>query len=285
MAGNFFLPFTLTILAGLSTVIGAGLIFWARTTCTKFLSFGLGLSAGVMIYLSFFELLKESNNFFQEASSGGYHWLVVLMFLVGLAIAGVIDAFTHNRMETCSVADYGLNGGGDAVQCPNDGFGGRCRRRRYWSRRQALLQTGTITAIVIALHNFPEGIITFTTASINPLFGLSVAIAIAIHNIPEGFCVALPIYYATQDKKKSILYALLAGLAEPLGALITYLILFPFINNFVLGIMLALVAGIMVYVAFDELLPAARRFGHGHISLFGLVVGMIIMAFSLYLLK
>jgi len=206
------------------------------------------------------------------------------MFFVGLVIAGVIDALTHRRVETCPGIGGEFNKNANIDQDSGSPFGGRCCHKGHRLKQQALLQTGIFTAVVIALHNFPEGIITFTTASINPIFGISVAIAIAIHNIPEGFCIALPVYYATQSKRKSILYALLAGLAEPLGALLTYFFLFPFINDFVLGIMLAIVAGIMVYVSFDGLLPAARKFGHGHMSLFGLVVGMAIMAFSLYLL-
>ena len=281
MQNNIILAFILTILAGLSTVLGAFLIFWIKTTCTKFLSFGLGLSAGVMIYLSFFELLKESNHLLTNGSSGNWNELVIVMFLVGLAIAGIIDMFTHNRMEACP-----------SLECKNvdmaNMMGGEWHGHRHhhgqklWSQ-QALLKTGVFTAIVIAIHNFPEGIATFTTASVNLVFGLSIAIAIAIHNIPEGFCIALPIYYATNNKKKSILYALLAGLAEPAGALLAYIILLPFINNSVLGMMLAVVAGIMVYISFDELLPTARRYG-GHTSLFGLVCGMALMAFSLYLL-
>ncbi len=280
MQDNVALAFILTILAGLSTVIGAFLVFWVRTTCTKFLSFGLGFSAGVMIYLSFFELLKESNYLLAGSPKGNYSGLVVLMFLFGLAIAGVIDFFTHNRVEACPGLGCGKT---EVTNLGNRWHGHRHRHgQRFWSQ-QALLRTGIFTAVIIAIHNFPEGIVTFTTASVNMVFGVSIAIAIAIHNIPEGFCIALPIYYATKDKKKSILYALIAGLAEPFGALLTYFILLPFISNNVLGIMLAIVAGIMVYISFDELLPTARRYG-GHTGLFGLVCGMVLMAFSLYLL-
>lgn len=280
MQSNILLAFILTILAGLSTIIGAFLIFWIKTNCTKFLSFGLGLSAGVMIYLSFFELLKESNHLLTDGSNNNWSGLVIIMFLVGLTITGIIDIFTHNRMEACPSLECKKT---DVANLGNQWHGHRHRHgQRFWSE-QALLKTGIFTAIVIAIHNFPEGIATFTTASINMVFGVSIAIAIAIHNIPEGFCIALPIYYATKNRKKSILYALLAGLAEPVGALLTYLILLPFINNNVLGVMLAVVAGIMVYISFDELLPTARRYG-GHTSLFGLVCGMALMAFSLYLL-
>ena len=281
MPNNIILAFVLTILAGLSTVVGAFMIFWVKTTCTKFLSFGLGLSAGVMIYLSFFELLKESNHLLTGGVNGGYSGLVVIMFLIGLAIAGVIDAFTHNRLEVCPRSECKNMGMPNAMG--DQWHGHRHRHGRRFSAEQALLKTGIFTAVIIAVHNFPEGIATFTASSVSLVFGLPIAIAIAIHNIPEGFCIALPIYYATNNKQKSIMYALLAGLAEPVGALLTYVILLPFINNNVLGVMLAIVAGIMVYISFDELLPTARRYG-GHMSLFGLVCGMVLMAFSLYLL-
>lgn len=256
MQNSIILAFFLTTLAGLSTVLGAFLAFLVKTTCTKFLSFGLGLSAGVMIYLSFFELLKESNHLLTGDLNQNYSGLVMIMFLVGLGITGTIDMFTHSRLET--------NCG---TQCKNG---------------QLLLKTGMFTAVIIAVHNFPEGIATFTTANTDMVFGLAMTIAIAIHNIPEGFCIALPIYYATKSKKKGILYALYAGLAEPVGALLTYLFLLPYINDRILGIMLAIVAGIMVYISFDELLPTAKKYG-GHVSLLGLVCGMFLIAFSLHL--
>lgn len=276
---NFVYAFILTMIAGLSTVAGALLIFWIKTTCTKFLSFGLGLSAGVMIYLSFFELLKESNLLLIAGHKESYSGLVIIMFLAGLALAGIIDVFTHNRLEMCP------GSGCKKIDMAGDNWHGHKHRhgQRLW-HEQALLKTGLFTAVIIAVHNFPEGIATFTAASVNMVFGVSIAIAIAIHNIPEGFCIALPIYYATHNKRKSILYALLAGLAEPLGAILAYLILLPYINNYVMGIMLSVVAGIMVYISFDELLPTARRYG-GHISLLGLICGMILMALSLYLLR
>jgi len=280
MQENIILAFALTTFAGLSTVLGALLIFWIKSTSTKFLSFGLGLSAGVMIYLSFFELLKESNHLLSDGLDGKYSLMVISMFLVGMVIAGIIDALTHSRLEAysdseCKNKNCSLPGGG--------WHGHRHGQGRQQMGQKTLFKTGIFTAIVITIHNFPEGIITFTSASVNIVFGLSIAIAIAIHNIPEGFSIALPIYHATKSKKKALLYALLAGLAEPVGALLTYVILLPYLNDHVLGIILAIVAGIMVYVSFDELLPTARRYGK-HISLFGLVCGMILMAFSLYIL-
>jgi len=279
MENNIILAFVLTTFAGLSTVLGALLIFWIKTTSTRFLSFGLGLSAGVMIYLSFFELLKESNHLLSDNLDSKYSLVVVMMFLVGMVIAGIIDALTHSRLEAYPDSECKNKN----CELAGNGWHGHRHGRGKRSGQQTLFKTGIFTAIVITIHNFPEGIITFTTASVDLVFGLSIAIAIAIHNIPEGFSIALPIYHSTKSKKKALSYALLAGLAEPVGALLTYLILYPYLNDHVLGMMLAVVAGIMVYVSFDELLPTARRYGK-HISLFGLVCGMILMAFSLYIL-
>ncbi len=270
MTNNLVYSLILTSVAGLSTMIGALIIFLVRTTCTKHLSFGLGLSAGIMIYLSFFELLKESNKLLKSDFNNNYSGSVILIFLCGLMIAWVIDTLTHKGMGTChNLSCKNLN--------PNN-------YQQNIFNQQNLLKTGIFTAIIIGIHNFPEGIATFTIASFDLIFGVSMATAIAIHNIPEGFCIALPIYYATHSKKTSFLYALIAGLAEPLGALLTYLILFPHISNNIIGIMLAIVAGFMVYISFDELLPSARKYG-GHISLLGLICGMGLMAISLRLLN
>ncbi len=284
MGNNTIFALILTLLAGLSTVIGALFVFWKKSRCAKFLSFGIGLSAGVMIYVSFFELLRESDNLLRH-SGNRYDWLVVAMFLSGLAVAGIIDTLTHNQLETCPSSSCGKDEGVNTARTEHEEIGRQHRHGKYWRQRQALLKTGIFSAIVIALHNFPEGIVTFTTASFNTVFGLSIATAIAIHNIPEGFCIALPIYHATYDKKKSIMFAVLAGLSEPLGALLAFFIFAPFINDLILGIMLAAVAGIMVYVALDELLPTARKLGHKKISLLGMLFGLVIMAFSLFLLR
>lgn len=172
MQNNFFLAFLLTVLAGLSTAVGALLVFWVKTSCTKFLSFGLGLSAGVMIYLSFFELLKEANHLLLGNVQSGYRWLVIFMFLCGLALAAIIDALTHQQIGACPNLD---------CQVPNTGG----RRDKTPCKHEILFKAGLFTAIVIAIHNFPEGIATFTTASVNLVLGVPIAIAIAIHNIPE----------------------------------------------------------------------------------------------------
>ena len=145
------------------------------------------------------------------------------------------------------------------------------------------MKMGMFTALAIAIHNFPEGLATFTAALTDPSLGIAIAVAIAIHNIPEGIAVSVPIYFATGNKKKAFLNSFLSGLAEPIGAIIGYLILMPFLSPVVFGVLFAGVAGVMVFISLDELLPAAREFGKHHHSIYGLILGMAVMAVSLLL--
>ena len=142
---------------------------------------------------------------------------------------------------------------------------------------------GIFTALAISIHNFPEGLATFMSALQDPQIAIAVAIAIAIHNIPEGIAVAMPIYYATGNRKKAFLFSFLSGLTEPIGALIGYLIFLPIMSDLVFGIVFASVAGIMVFISLDELLPASREYGKPYLSMYGLIGGMLIMALSLLL--
>ncbi len=146
------------------------------------------------------------------------------------------------------------------------------------------MRMGLFTALALAIHNFPEGMATFIAALSNPVTGISIAIAIAIHNIPEGIAVAVPVFYATGSRKKAFKLSLLSGLAEPLGALAGFLILYRFLSDTMFGLVFAFVAGIMVYISLDELLPAAKEYGDHHMAIYGLVVGMAVMALSILLL-
>ena len=211
MAHTLFVPLMLTLGAGLATGIGSTIALFAHRTNKRLLSFSLGLSGGVMIYVSFVELFQQARE----------------------AIGAI----------------YGL-----------------------------------MTALAIGIHNFPEGIATFATAVENPTLGIAIAVAIAIHNIPEGIAVSIPVFYATGDRMKAFRYSLLSGLAEPVGALLAYFILMPFMSPVMMGCILAGVAGIMVFISIDELLPAAREYGEAHISIYGVMSGMAIMALSLILL-
>jgi ZIP family zinc transporter len=257
--------FGLTLFAGLATGIGSALAFFAKRTNTKFLSVALGFSAGVMIYVSFVEILQKANASLVESlgKSSGW-WLTIASFFGGIFLIAIIDQFipsVENPHELRDIEEMQKKPGKD----------------------QQLMRMGLFTALAIAIHNFPEGLATFTAALTEPKLGIAIAVAIAIHNIPEGIAVSVPIYFATGDKKKAFWLSFLSGLAEPVGALIGYLILLPFMNELVFGILFAGVAGIMVFISLDELLPAAQKYGEHHLSIYGLIAGMIVMAVSLVL--
>lgn len=262
---NVYLAFGLTLLAGLSTGFGSIIAFFAHRTNTVFLSVSLGFSAGVMIYISLVEMLGQSVkslSLSQGAKTGS--WIAVLSFFGGMAIAATIDKLVpsyENPHEARSVEemDLGQRGSGQ------------------------LMRMGVFSALAIGIHNFPEGLATFTATLKNPTLGISIAIAIAIHNIPEGIAVSVPIYYATGNKRKAFVYSFLSGIAEPLGALVGFLVLLPFFNDTVFGVLFAAVAGIMVFISFDELLPTAEKYGKHHQALYGLISGMAVMAVSLIL--
>lgn len=246
-------PFILTLLAGLSTVIGS-LIFLSHTfRKRRFISFFLGLSAGVMIYLSFMELLPYA------IKDIGFLWSNIFFFIGVIAMALIDFLLPHHYLE-------------EKV----------CQNQHIIDRK--LLSTGFVVTLGLIIHNFPEGMAVFLSSFTNTRFGVLLAIAIAIHNIPEGIAVAAPIYHATQSKGKAIKYAFISGMAEPMGAIIAYLLLKPYLNRNILSYIFALVAGIMVYISFDELLPACFREGHGHRAILGIMSGMIIVSFSLLFL-
>ena len=255
------LAFTLTLIAGLSTGIGGAIALIAKRTNTKFLCASLGFSAGVMLYISFMEMMptaKESLDAVVGEKLGMLY--LILAFFGGMGVITLIDFLipqSANPHEMHGVEDIS-----------ND--------------KKGLQRVGLVVALSIAIHNFPEGIATFASA----LEGLDVAIpitvAIAIHNIPEGIAVAVPIYHSTGSKQKAFWSSFTSGLAEPLGALIAYIFLMPFWSPIVNGIVLAAVSGIMIFISLDELLPSAEKYGKHHISIAGVVVGMALMAFSLY---
>lgn len=262
--GSVIFAFGLTLFAGLSTGIGSAIAFFAKSTNTKFLSLSLGFSAGVMIYVSFVEILRKANDVLvAELGDKAGWWVTVASFFGGILIIAIIDRLipsVENPHEIRRVED---------VNAPENG------------RNSKLMRMGLFTALAIAIHNFPEGLATFTAALSDPGIGIAIAVAIAIHNIPEGIAVSVPIFYATGNKKKAFIHSFLSGLSEPVGALIGYLILMPFMSDIVFGILFGTVAGIMVFISLDELLPAAREYGEHHLSVYGLIAGMAVMAISL----
>ncbi|MEG0499415.1 MAG: zinc transporter ZupT, partial [Alistipes sp.] len=238
------------MLAGLATGIGSAIAFFAHHTNKRLLAFSLGLSGGVMIYVSFVELLREAE------TSLSLEWgarlgsiFTVAAFFGGILLIGIID-----RMVPSAENPHEARGVEDMNRHP---------------KHRKLMRMGLMTALAIAIHNFPEGIATFTTAMENQNLGIAIAVAVAIHNIPEGIAVAIPIFFATGSRRKAFQLSLLSGLAEPLGAILAWLVLMPFMSATLMGCVLAGVAGIMVFISIDELLPAAREYGEAHISIYG----------------
>jgi len=255
--------FSLTLFAGLSTGIGSAMAFYAKKTNEKFLSGALGFSAGVMIYVSFVEIFVKARTSL-EAVMGptkGY-WATTLAFFAGIAVIGIIDKFVPTFENPHELRD--------ASDMTEDA-----------KREKELLRMGMFSALAIAIHNFPEGLATFTGALADPTLGVSIAVAIAIHNVPEGIAVSVPIFYATGDRKKAFMYSFLSGLSEPVGAVLGYFLLMHFFNDAMFGMIFASVAGIMVYISLDELLPTAEKYGEHHIAIFGLIAGMAVMSLSL----
>jgi len=265
MDKSLILAFTITLFAGLSTGIGSLIAFFAKKTNTKMLSFSLGLSAGVMIYVSFVEMLPQSLHLLKGVYSNAGSWYAILAFFAGIGISLLIDRLVPEKENPHEVR---------FVESMNSEID-----------KSKLHRMGIITAAAIAIHNFPEGIATFVAAYSDLELGIPIAVAIAIHNIPEGIAVAVPIYFATGSKKKAMKFSFMSGLAEPLGALLAFLFIMPFLNDAVLGIIFAVISGIMVFISFDELLPGAQKYGNHHIPTYGVVLGMVIMAFSLLLLQ
>jgi len=257
------LALLLSLAAGLSTGIGSFITFFAKRKNTNFLAISLGFSAGVMVYVSLVDLLPGAQGSLSAAMGDkAGHIAAALSFFAGMVLTGAIDKILPDDKNPHEVKQMGTT---QAVQ----------------PARKRLMRTGIITAAAITIHNFPEGIATFVSVLHDPSIAAPVVLAIALHNIPEGISVAVPIYYATGSKRKALLYSFASGLAEPLGAIAAYFILMPFINETIYGVLFALIAGIMVFISFDELLPSAREYGEHHLSIYGMVAGMAIMAASL----
>lgn len=272
---SFFTAFLLTVLAGLSTSIGAVLAFFSKSKNYFVLSLGLGFSAGVMIYVSFMDIMPASKEAFGKIYSNPTlaEALSVACFFLGIVISAVIDKLIPedvNPHEPKRDSEY---------QELKD------EHHHEQHSNLALKRTGLFTAVAIGIHNFPEGFATFMAALNNLSIGIPIALAIAIHNIPEGMSVSLPIYHATGDRKKAFWYATLSGFAEPVGALLGFFIFFPILGESALAVIFAVVAGIMIYISFDELLPAARVYGNGHTAIVGITLGMLLMALSLLSFK
>lgn len=263
--------FALTLFAGLSTGIGSALAFFADHTNTKFLSVSMGFSAGVMIYVSMVEIMVKARDSLSVALGPvAGSWATVGGFFGGIALIAIIDRLVPSREnphEMRMVEEMPAQDGGTMRGGAED--------------RSGLYRIGMLSAIAIAIHNFPEGLATFLSAVQDPNLGIPIAVAIAIHNIPEGIAVAIPIFYATGSRRRAFFLSFSSGLAEPIGAALGYFILLQFFSDAIFGIVFASVAGIMVFISLDELLPGAREYGEHHLAIYGLIGGMAVMAVSL----
>lgn len=272
--------FLLTLVAGGATSIGAALGVLGRGTGPRFLAGGLGLSAGVMLYVSFVELLPEGARVLSggAAPTGRGTALATLSFFLGIALIAVLDRLVPRAVSPHEFAGR-MDGshGRDEVREPDEQLEDRALRAR-------LLRTGAITAAALALHNVPEGFATFVAALQAPEVAIPVVAAIALHNIPEGLAVAVPVRRATGSRSKAFWLATMTGLAEPVGAVIGYLLLAPVLTGDAMGAILAGVAGVMVFVSLDELLPAAEETGEHHTVIYSLIAGMAVMAVTLLVL-
>ena len=261
-ASDLLEAFLLTLLAGLSTGIGGAFVFFAKTIDRRLLCVSLGLSAGVMIYVSLVEILHESAAMLSEVYGDKTGMLyAMLSFFGGILLIAVIDKL---------------------IPCEENPHEMSCQVRPG-AEDNRLKRTGLLTALTIAIHNFPEGMASFVSATQSMRLAIPIIVAIAIHNIPEGISIAMPIFYATGSRRIAMRYSLLAGLAEPLGALATYLVLLPFMSPVLQGVLFGVVAGIMVFISLDELLPSAQAYGEHHLGMYGLIGGMAVMALSLWL--
>lgn len=252
----------LTCISGLSTGIGSLIALIAKKTNTKFLSAALGLSAGVMIYVSFMELMPESvqllSGIYPGKTAEAY---MLLAFFAGIALIALIDNLV-----------------------PEDENPHEMHSESEMVSKSKLKRTGIMMALAIGIHNFPEGLATFTSALTDIEIAIPIVFAVAIHNIPEGVAVSVPIYYSTGSRRKAFWYSFMSGLAEPVGALFGFLFLMPFWTQTINALLLSFVSGIMVYISFDELLPGTEKYGHHHIGIMGVIAGMAVMAVSLLLL-
>lgn len=263
---NVLFALALTFFAGLSTGVGSVIGFTAKKLNPKFLAATLGFSAGVMIYVSLVEIFPKAKDSLTGSfgESQGY-WMTVIAFFFGIGMIALIDRLIPSYENPHEIKNI------SPAEKPEH------------PQKQKLMRMGLFSALAVAIHNFPEGLATFIGALTDPSLGISIAVAIALHNIPEGLAVSVPIFYATQSRKKALAYSFLSGLAEPLGALVGFFLLQEIFNATTFGLVFACVAGIMVYISLDELLPTAEEYGEHHIAISGLIAGMLVMALSLLL--
>ncbi len=274
---NLTLAFLLTLFAGLSTGLGSIFAFFTKKTNMQFLATALSFSAGVMIFISFVELFEEAREELTAYFAGDMGFIVtILAFFAGVVLIMIIDRLVPESDNPHEVWEE------EGVQALKDEDREKIGEVLPPEEREELGRVGLMSASAIAIHNFPEGLVTFVATLADPALGISIAIAIALHNIPEGIAVAIPIFYATGSRAKSVAYSFLAGTAEPVGALVGYFVFREFFDELTFGLIFAFVAGVMVFISIDELLPTANKYGgEGHQEIYAFILGMAIMAGTL----
>lgn len=275
MNNSYMMALILSTIAGLSTVLGSFVTFFIKENSLKPLSFGLGLSGGVMLFLSLVDLYPESCEMIKNQMGANYTWLSVLFFMIGILIAVLIDFFIPDHIQSNLLTKQ---------------LGDNKKSVTYAENENApisigkIKKAGILTAIIVAVHNLPEGLATFFTTAQDVMLGLGIVIAIAIHNIPEGMAISIPVYQATHSKRKAFYYSFLSGIAEPIGGVVGFIIIKTLFPNLCIGVLFSLVAGIMTYISLDTLLPLSKDYDSGHYSITGVVVGMMLMGVTLIFL-
>lgn len=265
---NWGLALILSLLAGLSTGLGGLFVLFLKSVDTKLLSISAGFSAGIMIYISFAEILPDAKlQIISELGESSGGWITLASFIAGIILIAAID-----RLIPSYENPHEINEIQEVDKYPSD------------VKTHPLMKTCLLTVTAITIHNFPEGMVTFISGISQYKLGIAIALAVAIHNIPEGIAVAIPSYIATGSKRKAFLFSLLSGITEPLGAILAFIFLAPFLSGTLLGILFAAVAGIMVYISFDELLPTAEHYGEHHLAIYGLFAGMLVMGIGIQIL-
>lgn len=279
MERQYLIALILSSIAGLSTVLGGFVTFFIKENSLKFLSFGLGLSAGVMLFISLVDLYPEAIATINDQLGAGALWLPIVFFALGILTAVLIDYFIPDHLQAqMFTKQIGANEHHkDSTDCPEDNNAiisiGKIKR------------AGILTAVVVAIHNLPEGLATFFTTAQDVMLGASIVVAIAIHNIPEGMAISIPVYQATHSKRKAFLYSFLSGMAEPVGGILGFIVIKTLFPNLCIGFLFALVSGIMTYISLDTLLPLSKDYDTGHYSISGIVVGLLIMGCALTVIR
>lgn len=239
------LSFLLTIIAGLSTLIGSIVIFLNKKNKDKIIISSLSFASAVMLFISITDLIPESYNMFKNLFR---LFPLIILILININIGIILSIYIKKYIPE--------------------------------NNNDNLYKVGLISMLAIIIHNIPEGMATFMASNTNISLGISLTIAIALHNIPEGISIAVPIYYSTNSKLKAILYTFLSGLSEVFGAIITYLFLKPFINDYMMGILFSVIAGIMMHISIFELLPTSLNYKNKKLTKIFFILGIIFVLFS-----